>query len=222
MEGLFVDSSAGDHPGGPLVATWWRWPCRGRSPPVRELCASRARVSRGRPSGAFLRSLSRGRFAWRVATNASRPWGRARRACSPRETVRVVLLVATGGEWSCLGAVRRRSLAAGGSLGRACAGGCESPVGDQAECPSAHSPAGELARSAAVGRPFCAESPNPCGRAGPGGSRGRPLPRMSKVGADWAGPLSVSGHEIVPRGGHVAARWRSTELPSGGQVICPR
>jgi hypothetical protein len=30
------------------------------------------------------------------------------------------------------------------------------------------------------------------------------------------------GHEIVPGGGHVAARWRPTVLPSGGQLVCLR
>ena len=34
--------------------------------------------------------------------------------------------------------------------------------------------------------------------------------------------LSVGGHEIVPGGGHVAARWWPTVLPGGGQLICPR
>ena len=34
----------------------------------------------------------------------------------------------------------------------------------------------------------------------------------------WA----VGGHEILPSGGHVAARWRPTVLPSGGQQNCPR
>ena len=33
---------------------------------------------------------------------------------------------------------------------------------------------------------------------------------------------SVGGHEILPTGGHVAARWRPTVLPSGGQQSCPR
>ena len=33
---------------------------------------------------------------------------------------------------------------------------------------------------------------------------------------------TVGGHEILPSGGHVAARWRSTVLPSGGQQNCPR
>ena len=32
----------------------------------------------------------------------------------------------------------------------------------------------------------------------------------------------VGGHEILPTGGHVAARWRPTVLPSGGQQGCPR
>ena len=32
----------------------------------------------------------------------------------------------------------------------------------------------------------------------------------------------VGGHEILPSGGHVAARWRSTVLPSGGQQSCPQ
>ena len=32
----------------------------------------------------------------------------------------------------------------------------------------------------------------------------------------------VGGHEILPSGGHVAARWRPTVLPSGGQRSCPR
>ena len=31
----------------------------------------------------------------------------------------------------------------------------------------------------------------------------------------------VGGHEILPSGGHVAARWRPTVLPSGGQQSCP-
>ncbi len=34
--------------------------------------------------------------------------------------------------------------------------------------------------------------------------------------------LTVGGHEILPSGGHVAARWRPTVLPSGGQQNCPR
>ena len=33
---------------------------------------------------------------------------------------------------------------------------------------------------------------------------------------------TVGGHEILPSGGHVAARWRPTVLPSGGQQNCPR
>ena len=33
---------------------------------------------------------------------------------------------------------------------------------------------------------------------------------------------AVGGHEILPGGGHVAARWRPTVLPSGGQQNCPR
>jgi len=33
---------------------------------------------------------------------------------------------------------------------------------------------------------------------------------------------AVGGHEILPSGGHVAARWRPTVLPSGGQQNCPR
>ena len=32
----------------------------------------------------------------------------------------------------------------------------------------------------------------------------------------------VGGHEILPSGGRVAARWRPTVLPSGGQQDCPR
>ena len=36
------------------------------------------------------------------------------------------------------------------------------------------------------------------------------------------GTTSVGGHEILPSGGHVAARWRPTVLPSGGQQNCPR
>lgn len=32
----------------------------------------------------------------------------------------------------------------------------------------------------------------------------------------------VGGHERLPMGGHVAARWWPTELPTGGQVFCPR
>ncbi len=32
----------------------------------------------------------------------------------------------------------------------------------------------------------------------------------------------VGGHEIVPGGGHVAARWWPTVLPSGGRLFCPR
>lgn len=35
----------------------------------------------------------------------------------------------------------------------------------------------------------------------------------------WAG---VGGHEIVPGGGHVAARWWPTVLPGGGRLFCPR
>jgi len=33
---------------------------------------------------------------------------------------------------------------------------------------------------------------------------------------------AVGGHEILPSGGHVAARWRPTELPRGGHLFCPR
>ena len=33
---------------------------------------------------------------------------------------------------------------------------------------------------------------------------------------------TVGGHEILPSGGHVTARWRPTVLPSGGQQNCPR
>ena len=43
--------------------------------------------------------------------------------------------------------------------------------------------------------------------------------------ACWIASMSsdgVGGHEILPSGGHVAARWRSTVLPSGGQQNCPR
>jgi hypothetical protein len=29
------------------------------------------------------------------------------------------------------------------------------------------------------------------------------------------------GHEKLPGDGHVAARWRTPELPGGGQQICP-
>ena len=32
----------------------------------------------------------------------------------------------------------------------------------------------------------------------------------------------VGGHEILPSGGHVGARWGPTVLPSGGQQDCPR
>jgi hypothetical protein len=32
----------------------------------------------------------------------------------------------------------------------------------------------------------------------------------------------VGGREIVPGGGHVAARWWPTVLPGGGQLFCPR
>jgi hypothetical protein len=32
----------------------------------------------------------------------------------------------------------------------------------------------------------------------------------------------VGGHEIVPGGGHVAARWWPTVLPGGGRLFCPR
>jgi hypothetical protein len=32
----------------------------------------------------------------------------------------------------------------------------------------------------------------------------------------------VGGHEILPVGGHVAARWRPAELPTGGDWFCPR
>ena len=39
----------------------------------------------------------------------------------------------------------------------------------------------------------------------------------------WATQAArVGGHEILPSGGHVVARWRSTVLPSGGQQNCPR
>jgi hypothetical protein len=34
--------------------------------------------------------------------------------------------------------------------------------------------------------------------------------------------ISVGGHEIVPIGGHEAARWWPTVLPIGGQWFCPR
>jgi len=44
--------------------------------------------------------------------------------------------------------------------------------------------------------------------------------RRARVGAVCA--LGVGGHEILPSGGHVAARWRPTVLPSGGQQNCPR
>lgn len=37
-----------------------------------------------------------------------------------------------------------------------------------------------------------------------------------------AGSSLVGDHEILPSGGHVAARWRPTVLPSGGQQTCPR
>src|SRR5436190_5219362 len=43
------------------------------------------------------------------------------------------------------------------------------------------------------------------------------LPRLPKR----APPICVGGHEILPGGGHEAARWWPTNLPSGGQVICP-
>jgi hypothetical protein len=32
----------------------------------------------------------------------------------------------------------------------------------------------------------------------------------------------VGGHEILPGGGHVGARWWSRVLPGGGQGFCPR
>jgi hypothetical protein len=40
--------------------------------------------------------------------------------------------------------------------------------------------------------------------------------------ADYYARTRVGGHEILPSGGHVGARWRPTELPSGGQQNCPR
>ena len=39
---------------------------------------------------------------------------------------------------------------------------------------------------------------------------------------NWKRASFVGGHEILPSGGHVAARWRPTVLPSGGQQNCPR
>ena len=41
--------------------------------------------------------------------------------------------------------------------------------------------------------------------------------------AAWqAAAKSVGGHEILPVGGHVAARWWPIVLPTGGQWFCPR
>ena len=52
---------------------------------------------------------------------------------------------------------------------------------------------------------------------------GRAIARPDEVGSGMSGhPISVGGHEILPSGGHVAARWRPTVLPSGGQQNCPR
>ncbi len=36
------------------------------------------------------------------------------------------------------------------------------------------------------------------------------------------GAAAVGGHEILPSGGHVAARWRPAVLPTGGHWFCPR
>ena len=51
---------------------------------------------------------------------------------------------------------------------------------------------------------------------------GTPTVNMGNLPALPRTSRSVGGHEILPSGGHVAARWRSTVLPSGGQQNCPR
>jgi len=38
----------------------------------------------------------------------------------------------------------------------------------------------------------------------------------------FAATVGVGGHEIVPGGGHVGARWWPAVLPTGGQGFCPR
>ena len=57
------------------------------------------------------------------------------------------------------------------------------------------------------------------GRAGGQGTCRAPL--VSAVTARRSAPCAVGGHEILPGGGHVAARWRPAVLPSGGQRFCP-
>ena len=47
-------------------------------------------------------------------------------------------------------------------------------------------------------------------------------PAASSGAHSTYGLALVGGHEILPSGGHVAARWRPTVLPSGGQQSCPR
>lgn len=42
---------------------------------------------------------------------------------------------------------------------------------------------------------------------------------MRRAPSGIATTRSFGGHEILPRGGHVAARWRPTELPRGGQPV---
>ena len=44
---------------------------------------------------------------------------------------------------------------------------------------------------------------------------------IRKRGSTWTYYL-VGGHEMLPTGGHVAARWWPTDLPGGGQLFCPR
>ena len=45
---------------------------------------------------------------------------------------------------------------------------------------------------------------------------------VSSSVSEWFPSPGVGGHEILPSGGHVAARWRRVVLPRGGQQNCPR
>jgi len=47
-----------------------------------------------------------------------------------------------------------------------------------------------------------------------------PAPLGELVHCFWE--LRVSGHEILPVGGHETARWWPTELPTGGRWVGPR
>lgn len=76
--------------------------------------------------------------------------------------------------------------------------------------------------------PACAEQ-SPCSIARSAGAPRTadqaPVLAASSVLAYSSNPITcwlVGGHEILPGGGHVAARWRPTVLPSGGQQSCPR